>query len=217
MKSLKKYVKKILLISFILILGMVISIVVADYLIVSKTKSSLFENVKTIPHQKVGVVLGTSKLLANGYQNLYFKYRIEATVKLYKAKKIDYIVVSGDNRKKGYNEPEDMKNDLVAKGIPENRIFMDFAGFRTLDSIIRMREIFGQSSFTVISQKFHNERAIYLASLEGMEVIAFNAKDVNAYYGIKTQVREKLARVKVFVDYLTGKEPKFLGEKIIIQ
>ncbi len=217
MKFLKKYLKKTLLILFILILGMGISIVVADYLIVSNSKNSLYESVEMIPYKKVGLVLGTSKKAANGYINQYFKYRIDATVKLYKAKKIKYILISADNSRKGYNETEDMKNALVARGIPESRIFMDFAGFRTLDSVVRAKEVFGQSSFTVISQKFHNERAVYLASLEGMDVIGFNAKDVTAYYGIKTQAREKLARVKVFVDYLTGKEPKFLGKKIKIQ
>jgi SanA protein len=170
-----------------------------------------------IPTRKVGVVLGTRKILSNGYLNTYFTYRIDATVSLYKSGKIKYIIVSGDNSRKDYNEPEDMKNDLIARGIPESKIFMDFAGFRTLDSIIRAKEVFGQDSFTIISQKFHNERAVYLAHLEDMNVIAFNAKDVNSYYGIKTQIREKLARVKVFVDYLIGKEPKFLGEKIKIE
>lgn len=216
MKFLKKYIKKTLRIFFLLIVGIIGSIIIANYLIVFKTRNSTFENVKDIPYKKVGLVLGTSKKARNGYKNLYFKYRIDATVALYRAKKIKYILVSGDNSRKGYNETEDMKNALMARGIPESRIFMDFAGFRTLDSVVRAREVFGQSSFTVISQKFHNERAVYLAYLEGMEVVAFNAKDVNKKYGLKTKVREKLARVKVFVDYLTGKEPKFLGKKIQI-
>lgn len=216
MKRFKKIVKKIMLISLLLIFGAIGSIIIADYLVVSKTKNSLFENVKTIPYKKVGVVLGTAKKARNGYLNRYFKYRIEATVALYRARKIKYILVSGDNSRKGYNEPEDMKNALIARGVPASRIFMDFAGFRTLDSVVRAKEVFGQDSFTVISQKFHNERAVYLAHLEGMEVVAFNAKDVNIKYGIKTKIREKLARVKVFIDYLTGKEPKFLGKKIII-
>jgi SanA protein len=216
MKSIKKYFKKILLLSFFLLLGMIGSIVIANYLIVFKTRNSTFENVKDIPYKKVGLVLGTSKKTRGGYKNLYFKYRIDATVALYRAGKIKYILVSGDNGSKGYNETEDMKNALMAKGIPESRIFMDFAGFRTLDSVVRAKEVFGQNSFTVISQKFHNERAVFLASLEGMEVVAFNAKDVNINYGIKTQAREKLARVKVFIDYFTGKEPKYLGKMVDI-
>ncbi|WP_375563144.1 vancomycin high temperature exclusion protein [Bernardetia sp. OM2101] len=211
-----KYLKKLMILLLVLISGAIGSMIIADYLIVSKAESSLFKDVNTIPKKKVGLLLGTRKILSNGYINLYFKYRIAAAVSLYNAGKIEYFIVSGDNSKENYNEPEDMKNALMAKGIPENRIFMDFAGFRTLDSVVRAKEVFGQNSFTIISQKFHNERAIYLAHLEGMEVIAFNAKDVTISYGIKTQIREKLARVKVFIDYLTGKEPKFLGKKIII-
>ena len=205
-----------MLLFLIVFVGMIGSIVLADYIIVSKTENSLFESVDAIPYNKIGVVLGTIKMLPNGYANHYFKYGIDATVALYKAKKIKYIVVSGDNSRKGYNEPEDMKNALIAKRIPASKIFMDFAGFRTLDSVVRMKEVFGRNSFTVISQKFHNERAVYLARLEGMEVIGFNAKDVTINYGIKTQIREKLARVKVFIDYLTGKEPKYSGKKIVI-
>lgn len=212
----KRFFKKIMLISIVLVVGVAASIFLADYLIASKAKGNTFDNVTMIPSKKVGVVLGTRKVLPNGYINNYFKYRIDAAVSLYKSGKIKYIIASGDNSRKEYNEPEDIKNDLVARGIPKNRIFMDFAGFRTLDSIVRAREIFGQSSFIIISQKFHNERAIYLAHLEGMDVIGFNAKDVSGRYGLKTRIREKLARVKVFVDYLTGKEPKFLGKKIKI-
>lgn len=212
----KRFFKKMMLISLVLVVGVAASIFLADYLIASKAKGNTFDNVTMIPSKKVGVVLGTRKVLPNGYINNYFKYRIDAAVSLYKSGKIKYIIASGDNSRKEYNEPEDIKNDLVARGIPKNRIFMDFAGFRTLDSIVRAREIFGQSSFIIISQKFHNERAIYLAHLEGMDVIGFNAKDVSGRYGLKTRIREKLARVKVFVDYLTGKEPKFLGKKIKI-
>lgn len=104
----------------------------------------------------------------------------------------------------------------MPKGVPENRIFEDFAGFRTLDSVVRAKEIFGQDSITIISQQFHNERAIFLAEKHNIKAIAFNAKDVNAKWGIRTKVREVFARVKVFLDLLTEKEPKFGGEKILI-
>ncbi|WP_291724212.1 vancomycin high temperature exclusion protein [Bernardetia sp.] len=211
-----KYLKKLMILLLVLITGAAGSISIAEYLIKSTTKESLYYDINEVPKRKVGLLLGTIKTLPNGNKNLYYKYRIEAATRLYNTGKIEYIIVSGDNSRKDYNEPEDMKNDLVDRGIPENKIFMDFAGFRTLDSVVRAREIFGQSTFMVISQKFHNERAIYLAHLEGMEVIGFNAKDVSGRYGLKTKIREKLARVKVFIDYLTGKEPKFLGKKIKI-
>jgi vancomycin permeability regulator SanA len=101
--------------------------------------------------------------------------------------------------------------------IPENVIYLDYAGFRTWDSVVRMKEIFLQSNFTIISQRFHNERAVYLVRRYGLKVVGFNAKDVEKYYGIKTNQREKFARVKVFIDFLTNKQPKFLGEKIEIE
>ena len=110
-----------------------------------------------------------------------------------------------------------MKEELLKNGIPENRIFLDYAGFRTYDSVIRMSKIFGQNSFTVISQEFHNRRAIYIARHFGLNVTGFNAKDVDIYNGFKTKLREKFARVKVFIDILTNKQPKFLGEQIEIK
>ena len=148
--------------------------------------------------------------------NLFYKYRIDATVSLMNAGKIKYVVVSGDNHIEEYNEPEMMKADLMAQGIDSTKIFLDYAGFRTFDSMVRLREIFGQKSVTVISQAFHNERAIYIGSREGIASIGYNAKDVGKSFGLRVQLREKLARVKVFVDYLFGTDPHFLGPKIEI-
>ena len=161
-------------------------------------------------------MLGTSPKLKNGNNNLYFDYRILAAVELYKAGKIKYILISGDNRREDYNEPEEMKKALMQKGIPEKFIYLDYAGFRTLDSVIRAKEVFGQNQLTIISQRFHNERAIYLAERNGINAIGYNAKDVNAYAGLKTNIRELLARVKMFIDLAIDKQPHFLGGKIII-
>jgi SanA protein len=102
-------------------------------------------------------------------------------------------------------------------GIPDSVIYLDYAGFRTFDSMIRAKEIFGQNKFIVVSQKFHNERAIFIARKYNMEVYGYNAEDVNAASGFKTKVRELFARVKVFIDVYSGKKPKFLGEKITIK
>jgi SanA protein len=109
-----------------------------------------------------------------------------------------------------------MKTDLMAQGIPEERIHLDYAGFRTLDSMVRCKEIFGQNKVTVISQHYHNERAIYIAHKKGIDAIGFNAIDVGGSYGIKNHTREKLARVKMILDLLLNKQPKYLGEKIKI-
>ncbi len=192
-------------------------IVCANYAVRHTAKAFIYQNIDSIPQNKAGLLLGTSKLLRSGLPNQYFQNRIQATVDLYKAGKIEVVVISGDNSREGYNEPEDMKSELMLRGIPEDKIYLDYAGFRTLDSVVRMEKIFGQKSFTIISQKFHNQRAIYIAHAKELQAVGYNAEDVNAYSGFKTQLREKFARVKLFLDLWTGKNPKFLGEPVIIQ
>jgi SanA protein len=202
-----------------LILGTIvalISIPISNRIIRNSAKNKIYSSSAKIPHNKVGLLLGTSKYLSNGTINQYYKNRIDATLSLYKAGKIDFIIVSGDNSRKEYDEPTTIKNDLIAGGIPAEKIFLDYAGFRTLDSVVRCDKIFGQKSITIISQKFHNERAVFIAKYKGIKAIGFNAKDVQKYYGFKTQLREKFARVKTMIDLLFGKDPKFLGEKIQI-
>ncbi|TDX84871.1 SanA/YdcF family protein [Epilithonimonas xixisoli] len=213
MKLLKKSLKIVLL---LLVAGFLF-IFFANYIIKDKSEDFLYKDASKIPSCKTALVLGTSKSLSNGNPNLYFLYRIKATAELYKAGKIQSVIVSGDNSVEGYNEPEQMKNDLITEGIPADKIFEDFAGFRTLDSVVRAKEIFGQKSFIVISQRFHNERAIYLAHQNGITAYGYNAKDVDKEAGFKTNVREKFARVKVFWDFFFGVKPKFGGEKILIE
>lgn len=179
------------------------------------TKNQLYTTIESIPHNRVGIVLGTSKHVAGGRINLYYQYRIEAAAELFHAHKIDYIVVSGDNSRKEYNETKQMKESLIEKGVPANRIQEDFAGFRTLDSVLRMKEVFNEKYYTIISQPFHNERALFLSNYHGHHAIAFNAKEVPNRYGFKTQMREYLARVKAVLDlYILKTKAKFYGEKI---
>lgn len=212
--KLKKVYKPTIIILIVLSL---ISILWANYTINEQTEHKIFTKTDSIPKNNVGLLLGTSKFLRNGKSNQYFVNRISATVQLFKAGKIKNIVISGDNSKKDYNEPEDMKNELIKHGIPENQIYLDFAGFRTYDSVYRMNKIFGQDRFTIISQEFHNQRAVYIANALKINAIGFNAKDVNAYNGFKTKTREKFARVKVFIDLIFDKKPKFMGDKIEIK
>jgi len=188
----------------------------ANIRISSFAKDKIFNNSKSIPYNKVGLLLGTSKYVSQGRINLYYAFRIQAAVKLFSQKKISYILVSGDNSIESYNEPKKIKEDLIKSGVPEDKIVLDYAGFRTLDSVVRASEVFGETSFTVISQKFHNERAIFLASKFGNNAIGYNALGVSKRYGLKVQLREYLARVKVFIDLLLGIQPKFLGKKIVI-
>lgn len=211
------YVAKSLL-RIVLMLGclLICAIFYCNIRVETYAKSRLYDNVQDIPHRHAALLLGTTPKTRSGNTNKYYTYRIEACVKLYKAKKIDRIIVSGDNHNRNYNEPEAMRKALVAKGIPNNVIFLDYAGFRTLDSVVRAKEIFGQTSFTIISQRFHNERAVYIAGKKDIDAIGFNARDARLKYGFKTHIREVFARCKVFLDLLVGKQPHFLGDTIDI-
>lgn len=174
----------------------------------------VFDQVDLIPFRPTGLVLGTLPRLGNGRPNLYFEHRMDAAAALYRAGKVRYLLLSGDNRRHNYNEPEEMKKALLARGVPDSVLYLDYAGLRTLDSVVRAKEIFGQDSLTLISQRFHNERAIYLADAFGIPAVGYNAADVHDFSSLKVRIREWLARVKVFIDLATGKRPKHLGEKI---
>lgn len=175
-----------------------------------------YDSIENIPHNHCALVLGTSKYLVGGRTNLYYLNRIQAATYLYFYRKVDYIIVSGDNRTKNYNEPIKMYNDLVEAGIPKERIILDYAGFRTLDSVIRGKEIFGQSQFTIVSQPFHSQRAVYIARKRGISAIAYNAEDVVNSFSLELFVREIGARVLMAVDLILERQPHFLGEKITI-
>lgn len=215
--NLIQFIRKFFFSFSMIIVLTILGIYFLDLRIEKSTEPFVYDDLYDIPHNQVGLLLGTSKQLRNGHTNLYFKYRIDAAVRLYKANKINFILVSGDNSLKSYNEPRDMMKALIERGIPQEVIYLDYAGFRTLDSVVRSNKIFGQKRMTVISQKFHNSRAIYIAQHHGIDAIGFNAQDVTLSSGFKTQLREKLARVKAFLDlYLLNKQPKFLGERIKI-
>ena len=211
-----KLLKNGLIIFLILSVLGIVFIFLANNTIDYDSEEYVTSNLQKVPDQKVGLVLGTSKLLKSGRENLYFSYRMDAAEELYKAGKIKYLIVSGDNSTQYYNEPEDMQNELVARGIPKSKIFLDFAGLRTLDSVVRAKEIFSQDSYIIISQRFHNERAVFIAQKKGIEAWGYNAKDVDKNAGFKTKIREYFARVKVFWDLFFGVDPKFGGDKVII-
>lgn len=209
--------RKFLRILFWLTITPILLLVLCNFTINSSAEGKTFDRIEDVPKNKVGLVLGTSKKLTTGQPNLYYSYRIRATISLFKAKKIEFVLVSGDNGTQYYNEPITIKKDLVAGGIPEEKIFLDYAGFRTLDSMVRAKEVFGLEKVTVISQEFHNQRAIYLAERKGLTAVGYNATDVTGNSGLKVHLREYLARVKVFIDLLFNTQPKFYGERIEIK
>jgi len=209
-------VKKIFFYLNLAALTLILVVFLINWNVKKSTEEQLYNDVDKIPHKKVGLLLGTSKYAVSGNINLYYKYRIEAATQLFKARKITYVLVSGDNGSKNYDEPTKMKTDLVEAGVPEDRIILDYAGFRTLDSVVRAEEVFQTTSYILISQQFHNERGLYLANYFDHSAIGFNAKGVSYRYGFKVQIREYFARVKMVIDLVLGIKPKYLGKKIDI-
>ena len=181
------------------------------------SKARLYDDIEAVPHYHTALVLGTSPMSRFGGPNGFFVARISAAVQLYEAGKVDRIIVSGDNRRMEYNEPEAMRRALVERGIPGEVVILDYAGFRTFDSVVRAKEVFGQDSFIVVSQKFHNERAVFIAGLKDIDAVGFNAADIGLRAGgVLTHVREWGARCKVFLDMISGRQPHFLGDPIDI-
>lgn len=212
-KSKKRIIKWLI----VIVIFCFVSIILSNYWIVSSTKNQLYTDINKIPTRKVGLVLGASKKTTRGTNNLYFSYRIQAAYELFKAHKVQYLLLSGDNHIKGYDEPSDMREALMTLGVPDSCIVLDYAGFRTLDSVVRCNEVFSEDSITIISQEFHNQRALFIANKNDIDAIAFNAQEVNKNYSFKTRLREYFARVKCVLDiYVLYTSPKFLGEKIKI-
>ena len=204
--------RKIILGLIISIIGVFFIILTCHFSVVWNAKGKTFYEIDCITPSDYGLLLGTTPQTRIGRRtNYFFKYRIEATEQLYKAGKIKRILISGDeNSLDGVNEVECMKDSLIAHGVDVNDIILDGKGFRTLDAVVRAVKVYNIHSFVVISQRFHNERAIYLAEHlvhEVHDIQGYNAADPTSKTALITYVREYFARVKVFVDIFTGKEP----------
>ena len=186
-----------------------------DKSIAKDAKSAIYTSIQSIPSKNAALLLGTAKYLKNEQPNYFYMYRIQAAARLWKAGKIKAIIVSGSDASAGYDEVTAMHIDLIRAGVPAQYITRDYAGFRTLDSIVRAEGIYGLEDYIIISQKFHLERALYLAKAKGQKAIGYVAKELQgttAYYRMKA--REYLARVKAFLDvYVLGTEPRVYGEK----
>jgi len=208
------WLKRIVLVGLACVALGVALVAYAYYTASWASRGKLFDDVKKLPPAKVGLVFGTSDRY-KGRENKYFRYRIDAAVEVWNAGKVETLIVSGDNRSQYYNEPEKMKAALMQEGVPEDRIVCDYAGLRTLDSVVRAKKVFGTGTILVISQKFQNERAIYLAKAHGMKAYGYNAQDVEFDAGLKTKVREIGARVKMWLDVnFLDTEPTHLGDMV---
>lgn len=190
----------------------------AKYEIDSFSQGKVYDSIEEVPERKIGLVLGCSKYLSNGRKNLYFQQRIDAAKELYFSDKVKFLLVSGDNSTKYYDEPTTMKKDLIALGVPGNKIYCDYAGLSTLDSVVRTKEVFKENQFIVISQGFHVRRAIYLGLAHDIDLIGYAPQGVSGLGSLKTELRECLARGKALLDVkFLNRQPKFLGEPVIIK
>ncbi len=204
--------------SVLLLAGMAWGLVVYCNNMIGSYGKYCYDDVEKIPPRKVALLLGVAKTAPNGNPNAFFRGRIEAAAKLYHAGKIVHIIISGDNSRKDYSEPQDMKEALMEKGVPETAMTLDHAGFRTLDSIVRCREIFDCRKITVISQRFHAERALYIADKHGIDAIGFAAADTPwKWLNERNWRREKYARTAAWLDLnILYRSPRYLGEKITL-
>lgn len=180
-------------------------------------EASRVHTVSSSPVRHVALVLGCSPRLRDGRENWFFRNRIECAAQLFREGKAHYLLVSGDNSRKEYDEPTAMKEALVQLGVPAQRIYLDYAGFSTLDSVVRAQAVFGQQEILIVSQKDHVMRALYIAAAHGIRAAGVAARDVGFQAGLRTRVREALARVRTVLDiHVLGRTPHFLGPRVPI-
>lgn len=201
----KKVAKKLLWTTCIMSVVCIVLMLICNQIVVNNAEGKVFSDIDSIKYNKVGLLLGTTPQARIGrITNYFFIYRIDAAEELYKAGKIEKILISGDeNSLDGINEPECMRDSLVARGIPANTIILDGKGYRTINSVVNANKVHGLKSFTIISQEFHNERALYQAEHLGLDVEniqGYNAKMPKSRRAFLTTIREYFARVKMFID-----------------
>jgi len=187
--------------------GMLLGI---DLVVSARGGDAVVDDIADVEPTAVALLLGTART-HQGRPNQFYRARIEAAAALFHSGKVRGILVSGDNATRYYNEPIVMQKDLIALGVPAEFITLDYAGFRTLDSVVRAKEVFGVDRMIIVSQRFHAERAIFLARHFGIEASGLAAADPTTPGLMKVRAREVLARAMAVLDLVTGREPKFLG------
>lgn len=216
----KVMIKKLCFVGLGCLLAVGVVVTACNVSVISNADGRTFDDVSEMPHNSVGLLLATSPITSCGEHNYYFDNRVKAAEELYKDGKVDLIIASGGDytrtQKNGCDEPKAIHDSLVARGIPANKILLDYEGTRTLNSIAKAKQVYGLDSLILISQKSHNERAIYLADRYGLHAIGYNAEP-SPVCGkrLKNAVREYLARVRMFMDILTNRQPE-IKRKLLI-
>ena len=207
--------KRLIYLFLTLFILVAVALIACDRWIGVKTSPYIFEDIDKLPAKKVGMVLGTAKYYTTGYLNQFYQYRIQGAVNAYNSGKVNYLLLSGDNALQSYNEPMTMRKDLIAAGVDPSDIVLDYAGFRTLDSIVRTRKVFDTNDFIIITQRFHCERALFIALHMGIQAQCYavpSPKDM-----LSVRIREFAARFGALADlYIFKREPRFLGPLVPI-
>ncbi|WP_301098034.1 ElyC/SanA/YdcF family protein [Otariodibacter sp.] len=178
-------------------------------------RDHIYTKIDDLPYREYALVLGTAKYYSSGSPNLYYKYRLNAAKQVYDNAKAHYFLMSGDNMTAYYNEPKVMTEDLQKFGIPRSIIEQDYAGYNTLDSIVRADKVFHLPPFTIISQRFHCERALFIARFHNIDAICFVAQYPEEHY--KVRIRELFARTLMLINLIIGSGPTTLEESKIIK
>lgn len=194
------------------------TIAASELYVYHSSKNRLYDSATKVPAQyDVALVLGCAPHMASGRINHYFLYRLQAAAELWKTGKIRVLIVSGDNSLKNYNEPQAMKDALIELGVPADRIICDYAGLRTLDSVVRAREIFHADRIVIVSQEYHNARALALSSHYDIDAVALNARNIVGPARRANWLRERAARINMLLDlWLLDKQPKYLGDPVVL-
>ncbi|WP_114191940.1 outer membrane permeability protein SanA [Edaphovirga cremea] len=207
--------KRLVVSFFSIVILVLLTAIALDRWMSWKTADYIYDEIQELPHRQVGVVLGTAKYYRTGVINQYYLYRIQGALNAYNSGKVSYLLLSGDNAAQNYNEPMTMRRDLIAAGVPPSDIVLDYAGFRTLDTIVRTRKVFDTNDFLIITQRFHCERALFIALHMGIQAQCYavpSPKDM-----LSVRVREVFARLGALSDlYILKREPRFLGPLIPI-
>jgi SanA protein len=195
------------------VFGVVLVTAASNLWLLQTSRSLVYTSAKDVPRNEVALVLGTAPMGRFG-KNPFFEGRMNAAAKLYREGRVRHLLVSGDNHRKGYDEPTAMRDALVARGIPQTAITLDYAGFRTLDSVARGRHVFGLRSATIVTDRFHQPRALFLARAHGLQAVGYCSPDIPFRWAKKTLIREIGSRVKACLDvYVLRTKPRFYGGK----
>jgi SanA protein len=210
----KKWLKWLKWVSIVLPGIGIVFFVLCNIWVVRSTQVNVYSDNNKLPEHRVALVLGTSNKTTAGTPSQFFEKRMDTAAELYKMGKIDHFILSGDNRSKFYNEPVEMRKALVSRGVPASSIVLDYAGLRTLDSVVRCKEIFGQNEIIIITQPFHSYRALFISNYYEMDAVAMVASDPGLDVSFKVRIREYFARTKAVLDlYVLKTAPRHLGKK----